>query len=100
MIQSTQSNIFEITALSAVDTYKLGHVDQLPEGVQHIYSNFTPRFDKHFAGKKNKYYDGKVVVAGIRTMIEFINRLWNETFFKDPLEDVLDEYTDLVAPLS
>jgi nicotinamide phosphoribosyltransferase len=91
------SNLFEITALSAVDTYKLGHVDQLPEGVQYIYSNFTPRFDKHFAGKNNKYYDGKVVVAGIRTMIEFINRLWNETFFKVPLEDVLDEYTDLVA---
>ena len=98
MIQSTQSNLFEITALSAVDTYKLGHVDQLPEGVEYIYSNFTPRFDKHFAGKKNKYYDGKVVIAGIRTMVEFINRLWNETFFKVPLEDIIAEYTDLVAP--
>lgn len=92
------TNFFKLTALSSVDTYKLGHVDQLPVNTDFIYSNFTPRFNKHFAGNGSEFYDGKIVVAGVRFMIEFINDLWNETFFNRDIEDVIAEYVDLVTP--
>ena len=53
-------------AINYTDGYKTGHREQYPEGTNIVYSNFTPRSDKHAKGS-----DGEgVVVVGIQYMIQ------------------------------
>lgn len=90
--------IYNLTALSIFDAYKIGHIAQMPNGVGFISSNFTPRFDKYFPAKDSKFYDGKVVVAGTRSLAHFLHVIFKETFFNVPLVQVLEEFVDLVEP--
>lgn len=73
------------------DSYKLSHKGMEPTGTEVIYSNLTPRFNKYF---KLKYpnTDDKVVFFGLQSfLIQELIHAWNEYFFKQPLEQVMQQ---------
>ena len=74
-----------------VDVYKLGHAAMYAEGTDFLYSNLTPRSDKHFKGGKG--YDHKMVVFGTQGSIMEIVEDWNDSFFSQPKEKVIRRYT-------
>lgn len=77
------------TALTNIDSYKLGHADQYPMNTEFVYSNFTPRSLHHF--KYTKESGNCIVWVGITGFLMQFNKLWNETFFQMPWEDVEHE---------
>ena len=88
---------YQETALSNLDSYKLGHPDQYPPGITVVYNNFTPRSDKLF-NVPLEYKDGKVVWAGFQEFLFHMVDLWDRTFFSQPKEVVVAEFAELVAP--
>ena len=85
------------TALTSVDSYKLGHAPMYPKGTNKVYSNFTPRSMAHFAVPK-EFKDNKMVWAGFKIFLEELVYFWDETFFKQPIETVVAEFDAFVAP--
>lgn len=78
--------------LTACDFYKVGHINQYPKGTEEIYSNFTPRSIKHLNVEKD-LYDGKIVFFKLQYFLKsFLQEAFNETFFSQPLEQVLKAY--------
>lgn len=76
----------KISPIYQVDSYKLFHRLQYPEGTALVYSNFTPR------GSRIKNIDS-IVVFGIQYFIkEYLLNQFNELFFNKPLEEVLSDY--------
>jgi nicotinamide phosphoribosyltransferase len=74
-----------------LDSYKLGHIDQYPDGTEYVYSNLTARSAAH--AKMGKLFDNKVVFFGLQGFIkEFLVEAWNEHFFKRPKDEVIAEY--------
>jgi nicotinamide phosphoribosyltransferase len=74
-----------------LDSYKLGHIDQYPEGTQYVYSNLTARSAAH--AKMGNMFDNKVVFFGLQGFIqEFLIEAWNEHFFARPKDEVIVEY--------
>lgn len=65
----------------ATDSYKLSHASMYPEDTKVIFSNFTPRSNKHF-NVPEKYKDNKYVVYGVEEFIYNLFYYWNENFFK------------------
>lgn len=88
---------FKVTALNATDSYKLSHFEMYPEGTTQVYSNLTPRSNKHFKAPA-AHHDGKVVVFGIQGAWKEIVEIWNETFFYQPKEKVLFDYANRISP--
>ena len=89
------NNRFKQTAVTSLDSYKLGHADQYAPGTEYVFSNFTPRSNRLFSGKNNENYDGKIVVAGIRMLVNEIHHVFKETFFDLPVEEVVNEFEEL-----
>lgn len=81
----------KLSALNAIDWYKVSHKEQYPQGTTMVFSNFTPRSDKYMT--KSSEWDSKVVVFGLQGFIQwyFID-MWNETFFNRPKNIVVEEY--------
>jgi len=76
----------------ALDSYKLGHIDQYPEGTEYVYSNLTARSRTH-AHFMPSTFDGKVVFTGLQGFNkEFLIEEWNEGFFNRPKAEVVAEY--------
>jgi nicotinamide phosphoribosyltransferase len=74
-----------------LDSYKLGHIDQYPEGTEYVYSNLTARSASH--AKMGDLYDNKAVFVGLQGFVkEFLIEAWNEHFFKRPKDEVIAEY--------
>lgn len=74
------------------DGYKLNHHKMYPEGIEMVYSNFTPRGNKFFPEAK----DG-AVVFGLQYFIkEYLIKQFNENFFRRPRQEVLTEYVNRV----
>ena len=88
--------MFKQTALTSIDSYKLGHVKQYPANTTKVYSNFTPRSNAYFAGKKQ--LGNKMVWFGLQGFLLELKELWKETFFDQPREVVTKEFAQLVAP--
>jgi len=88
---------FKQTATTCLDSYKLGHADQYAPGTKYVFSNFTPRADRLFSGKKNSNYDGKIVVAGIRAFISEMHYIFKETFFCVPIEKAISEFEEICS---
>lgn len=82
--------MFKPFAPHVVDVYKLGHAAMYTEGTDFLYSNLTPRSDKHF--KAPKGFDHKMVVFGTQGSIMEIVENWNESFFSKPKADVIRRY--------
>ena len=89
------NNRFKQTAVTSLDSYKLGHADQYAPDTEYVFSNFTPRSSRLFSGKTNKNYDGKIVVAGIRILVNEIHHVFQETFFNLPVEEVVNEFEEI-----
>ena len=89
--------MFKQTALTSLDSYKLGHADQYPAGITKVYSNFTPRSESHF-NVPAEYKDGKIVWFGLQMFLMELKEIWDETFFKLEWEDVKAEAEQMYAP--
>ena len=82
-----------INAMLYTDGYKLGHKTMYPEGMTKLYSNFTPRTNKHFP----EATEG-AVVFGIQYFVKkYLVNEFNSNFFNRPKEEVVKEYRDLLA---
>ena len=81
----------KVFAPHMVDVYKLNHAAMYALGTDFLYSNLTPRSDKHFKGGKG--YDHKMVVFGTQGSIMEIVEDWNDSFFSQPKEKVIRRYT-------
>ena len=88
---------FTQTALSSIDSYKLGHADQYPEGTTKVYSNFTPRSLKHLP-VPYEYGTTQVVWFGLQVFLNDLQSIWQETFFDRPKAEVVAEFVELVGP--
>lgn len=85
---------FEQTALTSIDSYKLGHAAQYPAGTTKVYSNFTARSNKHFKQATSNH----IVWFGLQAFLEELNSIWQTTFFDKPIENIAKEFQELVAP--
>ena len=88
---------FTQTALSSIDSYKLGHADQFPEGTTKVYSNFTPRSLAHLH-VPYEYGTTQVVWFGLQVFLNDLQSVWQETFFDRPKAEVVAEFVELVGP--
>lgn len=87
-----------INPIFATDFYKIGHINQYPEGTEQVYSNLTFRSAKLSSGVVLPDFDNKVVFFGLQGVVCWLlETLWNENFFNRPKNDVLSEYYNLVA---
>lgn len=75
-----------------IDFYKSGHIFQYPQGTEYVYSNFTPRSFRYasYVGDKPE----GVVFFGLQGIIKwFLIDLWNQEFFSQPLDTVIEKYS-------
>lgn len=89
--------MFKQTALTSVDSYKLGHADQYPIGTTKVYSNFTPRSEYHF-NVPDRYKDGHITWFGLQGFLQEMKSIWDETFFELSDLKALIEIEELYAP--
>lgn len=78
-----------ISPLVCCDFYKVDHRRQYPAKTQLVVSNFTPRSGKHAnIGEK----DG-IIFSGMQYAIkDFLQRIWNDGFFRQNKEKMLQNY--------
>lgn len=91
--------MFKQTALTSLDSYKIGHGKMWPEGTTKAYSNFTPR-SAHYFSAPDEYKDGLVVWVGLQMLLAEMKEIWRTTFFDLPWEEVnaeLDMYLPFVG---
>lgn len=89
--------MFKQTALTSLDSYKLGHADQYPVGTTKVYSNFTPRSEWYF-NVPDQYKDGHITWFGLQGFLQEMKYIWDNTFFHLQGEDAIDEIEELYAP--
>lgn len=78
----------KFTTVLLTDAYKVSHLKQTPQETKFSYTNTTPR------GSRIPDVD-QVVVFGIQYLIkEYLLNQFNETFFKRPKQEVLQELQD------
>jgi len=88
--------MFKQTALTSIDSYKLGHAEQYPEGITKVYSNFTPRSSNHFNAPA-EYKDNRIVWFGLQIFLTELNEVWRTTFFEEEWGYVELEAKELYA---
>lgn len=71
-----------IHPLLMVDGYKLSHHLMYPEGTTLVYSNFTPRSNKHAKTEK-------VVSIGQQMFVQWLNETFNNDFFQASRKDAI-----------
>ena len=89
---STNINSLLINAMLLTDGYKLGHITMYPKGMTKLYSNFTPRSNKHFP--EANY--GAVVFGTHYLVKHYLIDEFNKTFFNRPKDTVVNEYRTLL----
>jgi nicotinamide phosphoribosyltransferase len=75
-----------------IDGYKVGHIDQYPEGTTLVFSNSTARQSRmpgvnHMVLFGNQYFVQHILID-----------LWNENFFSKDKHMICKEYADLIGP--
>lgn len=92
MKSTTNVNSLLMNAMLLSDGYKLGHITMYPKGMNKLYSNFTPRSNKHF-----QEADKGAVVFGIQYFIKkYLIEDFNNNFFNRPRAEVVTEYRELL----
>lgn len=75
-----------VSAINALDSYKLSHHNMYPDGTEFVYSNLTAR------GSRIEGVD-EVVFFGLQAfMMDFLIDDFNDTFFNRPKEGILRDY--------
>lgn len=83
-----------LNAMSAVDFYKFGHRKMYPKNTDFVFSNWTARSTKHFPAVEG-FFDGKHIVMGIQGFLtEFLDHLFEDTFFSQPVETAVDSFIE------
>jgi nicotinamide phosphoribosyltransferase len=77
-----------MNSLLISDAYKQSHKVQYPKGTNLVYSNWTPRSDKHASTKNG------VVVFGIQAFLKKITREFDKNFFSFPKNEVIESFKD------
>jgi len=86
------NNIIPALAALAVDYYKPSHRNMYAQGTEVIYSGFTPRSFSRF--KATSRFNNKMTHIGTQLVIkDYLIDEWNESFFNQPLQPVLDAYS-------
>lgn len=89
---ATNATSLLVNAMLLTDGYKLGHITMYPKGITKLYSNFTPRSNKHF-----QQADCGAVVFGVQYFIKkYLVDEFNATFFNRPKNEVVEEYATLL----
>lgn len=86
----------KLKASLATDSYKLYHKFAYPDGITACYSNLTPRSFKYY--NYSKYTDDKLVWFGVQGFLNELVESWNETFFNQPKEQVIQDHLEFIAP--
>lgn len=78
----------------AKDSYKIGHIDQYPDGTTEIYSNFTAR-----SGTHSNVPDSKgIYFVGLQYFIlDYLIDEWETTFFSQNKDAVVKKYERRVS---
>lgn len=75
--------------LFEIDFYKADHRRQYPAKTELVYSNFTPRFNKH-ANVPNK---NGIIFFGLQYFLKhFMQDMFDENFFCKPKDEVVADY--------
>lgn len=83
--------MFKPNPLHLIDFYKADHKSQYPNGLEFVYSNLTPRSNKHFNWKQEG--KGYVILWGLQGFCqEFLIDLWTEGFFKKDKEEAVKKF--------
>lgn len=77
-----------MNSLLISDAYKQSHRVQYPHGTNLVYSNWTPRSDKHAATKNG------VVVFGIQSFLKKLNKWFEDGFFNLPKNEVVKSFKE------
>lgn len=93
----SKTKVYQQTALSSLDSYKLGHADQYPEGTTKVYSNFTPRSNFHF-NAPDTYKTNEILWFGIQAFLNDMQNIWEQTFFSQNKESICKEFQEFVSP--
>lgn len=81
-----------LPAATLSDGYKVGHAPMYADGTDFVYSNLTPRSDKHYLKGATAFYDGKLVFVGLQGAIQEIEEYWNTAFFNLKKESAIQKY--------
>lgn len=82
-----------------LDSYKLGHAAQYPEGTTLVYSNFTPRSARWASvDLPTPFFDQRTVVCGIPAAMQEMADRWTDGFFKRRWSDIHAEIDNRVKP--
>jgi nicotinamide phosphoribosyltransferase len=74
-----------------IDFYKVGHIDQYPEGISRVWVNWTPRHSRVPSVKK-------VVFFGLQYLMEkYFIETFDKEFFSIPEKYVISEYKDVIG---
>lgn len=73
----------KVNPILLTDGYKTGHHQQYPDGTEMVYSNWTPRSNRH-APKGCE----KVVSFGQQMILRWLDATFNEEFFAKPKDEV------------
>lgn len=69
------------------DFYKIGHISLYPKNTSLVFSNLTAR------KTRRKDYNEGIIFFGLQYFIkEYLIRQWNENFFHQPKEKVVNDY--------
>lgn len=74
-----------------VDSYKVGHIRQYPDGTSLVYSNFTPRSSRIPEDKEMVFFGLQYILK------EYLIKQYNESFFSQPKDKVVEEYAEEMA---
>lgn len=87
-----------------IDSYKLGHMSQYPEGTEKVYCNFTPRSFKHLLSlvpqpeDGYEFFNNKAVVYGVMITVQEMKILWDNSFFSKDKDTILSELKIAIRP--
>lgn len=93
--------MYSVNALLAIDSYKIGHMSQYPDGITEVYSNFTARNFKHLEAlfpKDLPFFNNKAVVFGISAAFQEIVQAFELSFFDQNKDVVLEEFESAILP--
>ncbi|WP_367246746.1 nicotinate phosphoribosyltransferase [uncultured Methanobrevibacter sp.] len=89
----SNASMLLINSMLLTDGYKLGHKTMYPDGMTKLYSNFTPRSNKHFPQATHG-----AVVFGIQYFVKkYLIDEFNQNFFSRPKDKVVKEYYELLT---
>lgn len=81
----------KLHAATSTDGYKISHGSMYPTGTEYVYSNLTPRGDRHYSKSATSSYDGRLVWVGSQGMVKEIMENW-EKFFAMDRNEAINKY--------